>query len=277
MSGMRHIIFLSAALVATTIVGCGKKDKAAPGKSRPKVSLSTLTPQSPVSVKQPFDQNNKDHIIIETAIRKSIHKPTGELTKTDIEKVRVLDLHGNMISDLTPLVVLINLEELWLNKNQITNLKPLVDLKKLKGLALNNNQIKDLTPLSRLAELEYLTIQNNKITDLAPLAELKALEVIDLRGNQVTDLTPMAGMHQVKWLSIEGNQLSDEQLQHLKGLVELELLGLSFNQISDLGHLSQLSKLGHLLLFGNPNLTRSEVDKLQKALPKCTIRHNVLK
>lgn len=231
MSGMRHTIFLLVALVAATTVGCGKKDKAAPEKSRPKVSLSTLTPQSPVSVKQLFDQNNKDHIIIEIAIRKSIHKPTGELTNTDFEKVRVLDLHGNMISDLTPLAVLINLEELWLNKNQINDLKPLMGLKKLKGLALNNNQIKDLAPLSGLKELEYLTIQNNKITDLAPLAELKGLEVIDLRDNQVTDLTPMAGMLQVKWLSVEGNQLNDEQLQHLKRLAKLELLGLSFTPL----------------------------------------------
>ena len=50
----------------------------------------------------------------------------------------------------------------------------------------------------------------------------------------------------------------------------MEILFLSNNQITDLTPLAGLKKL-ELLFLDNNNLTKAEVVKLQKALPKCKI------
>lgn len=71
----------------------------------------------------------KSKTTIETAIREAVGKPTGELEKTDFEKVKFLDLSELQVSDLTSLKVLTGLEKLILGKNdglielEIMNLK----------------------------------------------------------------------------------------------------------------------------------------------------------
>ena len=38
--------------------------------------------------------------------------------------------------------------------------------------------------------------------------------------------------------------------------------------------LEKLTQLKTLSLFNNPDLTKAQIDQLQKALPKCKIEHN---
>ena len=63
--------------------------------------------------------------VIEAAIRKSLKKPTGELTKADLEKVTKLDLWGNQLTNLKGLEKLTQLEYLDLGVNQLTDEKGL--------------------------------------------------------------------------------------------------------------------------------------------------------
>jgi len=62
--------------------------------------------------------------VIEGAIRKSLNKPTGELTKADLEKVRKLGLLYTAITD--------------------AGLKEVAKLKQLKVLGLLNTRITDV-------------------------------------------------------------------------------------------------------------------------------------
>jgi hypothetical protein len=41
--------------------------------------------------------------------------------------------------------------------------------------------------------------------------------------------------------------------------------------------LEKLTRLRILFLDGNPDLTKAQIDELQKALPKCKIYHNAKK
>jgi len=41
--------------------------------------------------------------------------------------------------------------------------------------------------------------------------------------------------------------------------------------------LAKLTQLKWLVLEDNPNLNKAEIEKLQKALPKCEITHNAKK
>jgi len=81
---------------------------------------------------------------------------------------------------------------------------------------------------------------------------------------------------QLKTFILSGtNQLTD--LNALARLTQLKKLYLSNNQLTDLSPLAKLAMLEQLYLNNNPNLTQTEIDKLQKALPKCEIKHNAKK
>ena len=55
--------------------------------------------------------------VIETEIRGELSKPTGELTKADLEKVTVLDLQLKQLTDVKGLEKLTKLKSLGLNAN----------------------------------------------------------------------------------------------------------------------------------------------------------------
>ena len=83
------------------------------------------------------------------------------------------------------------------------------------------------------------------------------------------------GLKKLEMLSFTDNQITD--LTSLAGLMKLELLSSADNQITDLKPLAGLTKLETLYLDDNPDLTKAEIGKLQKALPKCNITHNTTK
>jgi len=101
-------------LIGLLVVGCGKKDDPNTGVVNP----NKPSPKAvPVNIADP---------IVEKAIRKSLKKPTGELTKADLEKVARLSLKNNQLTEVPK-----DLEKL----NQLTH------------LILSNNQLTDVTGL----------------------------------------------------------------------------------------------------------------------------------
>ena len=76
---------------------------------------------------------------IETEIRARANKPAGKLTAADLEKVTVLVLQNNQLTDVTALKALTQLTTLYLGGNQITNVTALKELTKLSKLYLYNN------------------------------------------------------------------------------------------------------------------------------------------
>ena len=66
----------------------------------------------------------------------------------------------------------------------------------------------------------------------------------------------------------------------MKGLVKLTQLTklyLHDNKLTDVKGLEKLTKLEVLALSGNPDLTKAQIDELQKALPNCTIHSDFTK
>ena len=100
--------------------------------------------------------------VIEAAIRKVAKKPAGELTKADLEKVTVLELY----------------------QNQLTDVKGLEKLTKLEVLDLSDNQLTEVKGLEKLTKLEYLYLKNNPSLTKAQIAELqKALRWCRIYSN----------------------------------------------------------------------------------------------
>ena len=123
--------------------------------------------------------------IVENAIREAAKKPTGELTKADLESVKTLFLFLNELTQVP---------------------KDLEKLKQLTELHLNNNKLNNVKGLEKLGQLKYLHLENNNLTNLKGLESLTHLKELDLNNN--------------------------------------------------------------------PDLTKAQIDQLQKALPKCKISSN---
>ena len=125
-----------------------------------------------------------------------------------------------------------------------------VDLEKVTSLGLSQNKLTDVKGLEKLTQLTKLYLNNNKLTDVKGLENLSQLESLYLNDNQLTNVRGLEKLTQLKSLNLMGNQLTD-----VKGL-------------------EKLTQLETLFLLGNPDLTKAQIDQLQKALPKCKIDHN---
>ena len=86
------------------------------------------------------------------------------------------------------------------------------------------------------------------------------------------DLKGLGKLTQLERLNLDGNQLTD--VKSLEKLTQLQVLYLHGNKLTDVKGLEKLTQLTHLYLENNPDLTKAQIDELQKALPKCKITHN---
>ncbi len=166
-------LLLICAVVA--LVGCGEKDDPNTGVVNPNKPSPKAVPEKPIA----------------NTILEQLKKPTGELTKADLEK-------------------LTQLEDLYLGFSQLTDVKG----------------------LEKLTQLTKLNLISNELTEVP---------------------------------------------KGLEKLTKLTWLGLGFNQLTDVKGLEKLTQLEDLYLGGNPNLTKAQIDQLQKALPNCHIRSNPTK
>ena len=111
----------------------------------------------------------------------------------------------------------------------------------------------DLTSVD-LGKVTKLTISVSKLTDVKDLENLTHLKELKVLENKLTKVP--AG---------------------LEKLTKLESLDLSVGKLTEVKGLEKLTQLKYLWITGNPDLTRAQIDQLQKALPKCFIHSNPTK
>jgi Leucine-rich repeat (LRR) protein len=90
--------------------------------------------------------------LIENAIRYQLKKPTGELTKADLEKVTKLYLNSKILTEVP---------------------KGLKKLTQLTVLDLGNNQLTDVKGLEKLTQLTRLNLAINPALTKAQIDELQ--------------------------------------------------------------------------------------------------------
>ena len=218
-------ILLMMAVVA--LVGCSKDT---PESSQAAEAEGQVTPVTdPVSS---ADEKLIADPIVEKAIRVGLEKPTGKLTKSDLDKVTRLYLGHQKLAELPKgLEKLTQLKSLTLHRNELTDVKGLERLTQLKKLYLNHNKLTELPKgLEKLTQLTYLNLGYNKLTDVKGLEKLTQLEALKLHGEKLTELD-----------------------------VQLHILN------------------KRPLPENNPDLTKVQIDELQKALPNCKIISNPTK
>jgi hypothetical protein len=102
----------------------------------------------------------------------------GSPTQVDVIDIDILNLKG--------VEYCVNLQDLDLHGNQISDITPLASLTSLQWLGLWGNQISDLSPLASLTNLWTLYLGFNQISDLKPLVDNPGIgegDIIDLYSN----------------------------------------------------------------------------------------------
>jgi Leucine-rich repeat (LRR) protein len=231
-------------VIGLLVVGCGKK---------------------PANISDP---------IVEEAIRAELNKPEAELTETDLEKVTRLRFINRQLSEVPKdLEKLPELEHLDFTANQLPDVMILEKLSQLRLLSLGLNELTEIPKgLDKLIQLEELYLHDNQLTDVKGLEKLTQLTELYLHKNKLTGVKGLEKLTQLTELSLSKNQLTD--VTGLEKLTHLTTLTLNNNQLTDVKGLEKLTQLTFLYIFNNPDLTKSQITELQKALPKCEIREN---
>ena len=130
-----------------------------------------------------------------------------------LTKLESLKLHGNNITDLSPIARLTNLRTLDISGNPIADLRlrPVVELPDLTALSASDIGMTDLRPLAGLVNLQHLELWGNDIDDISPIAGLVNLQHLHLSSNAIDDLTPIVGLVQLETLNLNRNNIVDIQ------------------------------------------------------------------
>ena len=128
--------------------------------------------------------------------------------------------------------------------------------------------------LETLTEIEYVGKgpEELQITDLTGIEHCVNLQNLNLYVNQINDISALSNLTNLTELNIGNNAISD--MTAVANLTNLAWLYLGPNYISNISVLANLTGLTKLNLSNNPDLTKAQIDELQKALPKCDIQSN---
>ena len=116
-------------LIGLLVVGCGEKQSTNTndGNNTPeKPAKKNVEKETPTSTSWVSDLSDPNNVKIEAAIRRAAKKPTGELTKADYEKVRLMIFYHKQLTELPKeLENLTQLQELRLLGNRLTDVTSL--------------------------------------------------------------------------------------------------------------------------------------------------------
>jgi hypothetical protein len=163
----------------------------------------------------------------------------------------------------------INGKSLGINgkKNKLTHIKKdevknLVEYcPDLEELILDYCYMDDYTPLKELTKLRKLQLSScgegggNAIKDIGWVKGLTELHSLNLVHNNISDTSALSGLKKLTYLNISDNPLTDEDLEPIGKLTNLETLYIyDLKKITDPEPLANLSKLKFLHIGRNSKL-----------------------
>ena len=182
---------------------------------------------------------------------------------TEIVNLKKLDISRKVLSDLSPIYYLKDIEEFHIfepdwqdpDAKQVLELYPKYLRSKVKRLNLDGIPLGELTPKSDFSifedfiNLEYLEIQSCHFGTLAGIEKLTKLKsLLGGMNNDFSDLNPLRGLP-IKYLDLEWTQVRD--ISPLIDVPTLEYLNLNYlNDINDYSVLLHLPNLQSVIFTG---------------------------
>ena len=113
--------------------------------------------------------------------------------------------------------------------------------------------VDDLTGLEHATNLEYLDVSGNSVDDLAPLVGLAHLSYLDISDQEIEVLGDLAALTKLTTLKMRAVKvyLGTIDLSLLNGMVNLETLDVSDNNLLDVSSLAALPSLASLTANNN--------------------------
>ncbi len=160
---------------------------------------------------------------------------------------------SNILSDISPIAGLTNLEELNLEFTFLSDISALQGLNNLTKLYLGGNVISDISPLAGLNKLMYLGLENTFLSDISPLQGLNNLQFLALHENSISDISPLTGLNNLTWLFLSGNSITDiSPLLENTGLGRADIVDVTDNPLNAASindHIPALQSRGVNVLF----------------------------
>ena len=157
----------------------------------------------------PVQISNKQ---IETAVRRALNKPTGDILKTELSGITELYFVGNMtVNDLSA----VSFEEDGVLKvyasqvidGKVDDVTALGSLAFLERLALIRQPVTDLKPLGGLVLLRELRLSGSDQIRIGTLQNLPALETLYLDRSAAKDLTSLEALPSLKTVYVNADML----------------------------------------------------------------------
>jgi hypothetical protein len=152
---------------------------------------------------------------LETVIRTLISKPTGDIHRSDLMGLVLLDGNNKSIVSLSGVEYCTNLNEIFMSDNSVSDLGPIANLTKLRQIQFFNNSISNIAPLAGLVDLERIILSSNSISNISSLSSLTNLHILHLSDNNISDLSPLvanSGLAAGDTVYLVGNPLSQQAI-----------------------------------------------------------------
>ncbi|MFH0912094.1 MAG: leucine-rich repeat domain-containing protein [Patescibacteria group bacterium] len=141
----------------------------------------------------------------------------GNAALSDIKNLTCLEslsiLSGQQVTDLSPLIKLVNLQELDLNDTAVQDISGVGKLTQLTQLTIASSPVSNIAPLSNLKKLRSLNLSDTLVVNLSPLSQLTKLETLNLAQTQVVDFTPLYPLSNLRQLFLAGTVWSQTVLE----------------------------------------------------------------
>lgn len=126
-----------------------------------------------------------------------------------LRNLQYLDISRNKLDSVAQLGCLIHLRELKVDDNAICDLEGIMEMDCLIKLSCVNNKL-DMLDLSaaKWSKLESLNLSNNNISIIKDLHRLSSVASINLEGNRLCTLTPQIPMPSVRILRFSDNHIA---------------------------------------------------------------------
>ncbi|MBX9621624.1 MAG: leucine-rich repeat domain-containing protein [Alphaproteobacteria bacterium] len=164
--------------------------------------------------------------------------------------LRLIDLSGTPISDVSPLSKLPALGELKLRRTAISDLSYFSEFPALSELDLSGTAITnaEASSLGGVTNLYHLNLSDTAVTDVSYLPE--KLVTLDLKNTKITDVLSLTNLINLYCLYLNNTKIKD--ISPLFSLTELEELDLSDTAVTDISPLVSFTNLSTLDLSGTP-------------------------
>ncbi|HYC85934.1 MAG TPA: hypothetical protein VEB86_11970 [Chryseosolibacter sp.] len=163
---------------------------------------------------------------------------------SQLHNLKLLDVSGTQIGDLTPIRNLTELLEINLSGCPVTDLAPLRYATKLLRLNISQTRIRDLSPLEKMTVLQNLEIQETPVVDFTPLSNLKTLLHLNAQGTSFKYLAPIVSLTGLYELNLSRTLVFD--LSSLSGMKDLSLLNIDSTSVADIRPLANCKALQEL-------------------------------